>query len=50
MTKIRFLDIAIDAMTLSEMQRNSFKIETTIIIKFNNTGAVNVHTNAFIFA
>ena len=24
------------------------KIETTIIIKFNNTGAVNVHTNAFI--
>ena len=24
MTKIRFLDISIDAMTLSEMQRNSF--------------------------
>ena len=26
------------------------KIETTIIIKFNMTGAVNVHTNVFIFA
>ena len=26
------------------------KIETTIIIKLNNTGAVNVHTNALIFA
>ena len=26
------------------------KIETIIIIKFNNTGAANIHTNAFIFA
>ena len=26
------------------------KIETAIIIKFNNTWTANVHTNAFIFA
>ena len=64
MTKIRFLDIAIDDIILSEVQRNSFfylkmlvkmyklenKIETTTIIKFKKTGAVNVHSNAFIFA
>ena len=35
---------------LIKMYKLENKIETTIIIKFNNTGAVNVHTNALIFA
>ena len=63
MTKNRFLDTAINAMILSEMQQNSFysemfvkmywleyKIGTTLFIKFHKTGAVNVHTKVFIFA
>ena len=63
MTKIRLFDIVINAMILSEMQRNSFysemfvkmqrleyKIETNVFIKFHKTGAVNIHTNVFIFA
>ena len=27
-----------------------YKIETTVLIKFHKTGAVNVHTGVFIFA
>ena len=63
MTTIRFLDIVINDMILSEMQRNSFysemfvkmymleyKIETTVFIKFHRTGAVNVYTDVFIFS
>ena len=31
------------------MYKLEYKIETTIFIKFNKTGAMNVYTNVFIF-
>ena len=33
-----------------KMYRLGYKIETTVFIKFHKTGAVNVHTDALIFA
>ena len=33
-----------------KMQRLEYKIETTVFIKFQKTGAVNIYTNVFIFA
>ena len=63
MTKIRFFDIVTNSILLSKMQRIFFysemfvkmhrleyKIEITVFIKFHKTGAVNIHTNIFIFA
>ena len=32
------------------MYRLKYKIEATVFIKFHKTGAVNVHTDVFIFA
>ena len=32
------------------MYRLEYKIETTVFIKFQKTGEVNVHTDVFIFA
>ena len=64
MTKIRFLHIVLYSMILSEigilfylemlvkMYKSEYEIETIVFIKFNKTGAANVHTitNVFIFA
>ena len=56
-----FLDIVINYMILSEILRFFFylemlvnmyklvyKIETTVFIKFNQKGAVNIYKNAYI--
>ena len=36
--------------TLAKIYKLEYETETTIFIKFNKTGAANVHTNVFIFA
>ena len=33
-----------------KMYKLEYKIETTVFIKFHKTGAVNIHSNVFIFA
>ena len=35
---------------LLKINKFEYKIETTVFIKFNKKGEVNVHTNVFIFA
>ena len=63
MTKIPFLDthlmlwscqkcnkILFYLEMLVKMYKLEHKIETTVSIKFNKTGAVDVHSNVFIFA